>query len=245
MLLKSKKTVIGGIVIIGVIAIASIGIFSKSQPTHNPFDNVFNISIEKLLDEGYEFSYGSCGYNLYYKTTDSSEIYYQVFPTYDNPEQIGDIAAKGCHIVLDTLCKDCLANTYMLEDTTLRIKPYSEEEYKWLAVVDSLQNNYSSYKSTYDNLYKIDSSLISRRLKAFGVSLIDTSFKHGQYGFWVRHMPTDSIFLCSITVSYTSSIRTINMQQSNAQPYSQKPIVKFFTSFFKKEEVDGQPQEYE
>lgn len=228
-----KKITLGILAIIGLIVIASIIILQKPQPTHNPFDAVFNVSISTLEEQSYIREDIECGYANYIKSRPNGRVYYQVF--IDQP----DIVAKGCDIILDTLCKECAENTKELSDTIIAqpgLQGITEGQYRWMTFYDSLSSNSDIQ---FNPLYRVDTSLIAERLKPFQVNLIDTSFKQQDFGysFKVRHTPTDNIFTCLIEMSWDSK-RTISVFTGNPQPFSEKPVIKFFTSLFKKEQFE-------
>ncbi|SFF04893.1 hypothetical protein [Thermoflexibacter ruber] len=72
--------------------------FSYPAPTYNPFDDVFNVSRERLVKEGCIEDIIECGYvNITKDFGDGISMYYQFF----GDEKI--IQAKGMFIEIDTL----------------------------------------------------------------------------------------------------------------------------------------------
>jgi hypothetical protein len=65
-------------------------VLHRPAPTHNPFDDVFNVSREQLLCEGYTEDLIECGYvNVTKQVAPGLQVYYQFFADEPHVEQKG------------------------------------------------------------------------------------------------------------------------------------------------------------
>lgn len=69
----------------------------KDEPTYDPFDDVFDVSIRKLIKEGCDTLPAGCNYYNLIEKSVTSRMYYQVYG-----EDFSDVVAKGYVYHIDT-----------------------------------------------------------------------------------------------------------------------------------------------
>jgi hypothetical protein len=84
--------------LVAIIGLATELVLYQPAPTHNPFDDVFNVSRERLLREGYTEQAIECGYvNVNKQVAPGLKVHYQFF--FDEPY----VLMKGFDLSLDSV----------------------------------------------------------------------------------------------------------------------------------------------
>lgn len=71
------------------------------QPNYDPFDDRFNISVEKIIADGCDTVSAGCGYFNLTRTDGILNPYYQIYQ-----EDFDEVVAKGFDFIVDTLVVD-------------------------------------------------------------------------------------------------------------------------------------------
>jgi hypothetical protein len=110
-----------------IVALITMFLFScQEEPSYNPFDSHFNVSVERVLENGCDTISAGCGwFNLQVKTG-RLRPFYQV----DSGEDFYKVVAKGFEYYVDTI--DLQGNTFYysndrLQDSILNL-PYNKAE---------------------------------------------------------------------------------------------------------------------
>ncbi|WP_375562416.1 hypothetical protein ACE193_07665 [Bernardetia sp. OM2101] len=119
--------------------------FYKQTPTYNPFDDVFDIDTNQLVE--CDTIIGSCGYiNFQPKTKKRLKVYYQIYA-----EDINDVVAKGFCYEEDTFLIPSHCNHQILSDSLdnlpIDIKEFNHaiEKFDYVYLDKIMEKNIDTY----------------------------------------------------------------------------------------------------
>lgn len=73
----------------------------KMKPSYDPFDDRFDVSVDKIIADGCDTISAGCGYFNLTRTDGILNPYYQVYQ-----EQFDQVVAKGFNFIVDTVAVD-------------------------------------------------------------------------------------------------------------------------------------------
>lgn len=83
----------------------------KKEPTYNPFDQVFDISIGQVVKNGCDTLSAGCGFFNLAEKSSPSYMYYQI-----HSENFQQVVAKGFTYHVDTFAKINIADSYSAKE---------------------------------------------------------------------------------------------------------------------------------
>jgi len=100
------------LILIFLVQLIIIQLGCKKDPTYNPFDKEFNISIKEVIQNGCDTIPAGCGYFNFTEKSSPAKMYYQVFY-----EDFFKVVAKGFVYHIDTFKLNNSVEYYELRDS--------------------------------------------------------------------------------------------------------------------------------